>query len=122
MAITHADIGVDETLGRRILVHARLIAPCLDSFGDDSEEKKNAIAILKGVIDELPAAGSRRVRSKGRNGTTITFEVIESAFTASDRGALASLCASSAAGPGLPLGSFPRATGIERVWPEGSYS
>lgn len=122
MTITHNDLGVDEDLGRRIMVRARIIAPCIDSFPDDSPAKKDAIAILKGVIAELPETGARRARSLSRNGTSMTFD-IGSAFSDEDRSDLASLCAvASAPLPGLPLGSFPARSRVDKVWPEGEYT
>jgi len=110
-------IGSDEDLARRVLVRARNIAPCIDSFADDSEEQKDAIAILKGVIAEIPAAGSRRVRSKSRNGTSISYNDIGGAFTSDDVTALQSLC-STVGGPADPVGSFPTSRPFATVWPE----
>lgn len=122
MTITHEDLGVDEDLGRRIMVRARIIAPCIDSFPDDSQSKKDAIAILKGVIAELPDTGSRRARSLSRNGTAMTFD-IGAAFTDEDRSDLASLCGAAPAPlPGLPMGSFPAGSRLDKVWPEGEYT
>lgn len=120
MTITHQELGVEEDLGRRILVRARIIAPCIQSFPDDSEEKKDAIAILKGVIAELPEQGGRRARSMSRNGTSITYADIDSAFTSDDRTALASLCAAPSAA--VSQGSFPRQSRTAGLWPEGEYS
>lgn len=117
MPITHEQLGSDENLARRVLVRARNIAPCIDSFADDSEEQKDAIAILKGVIAEIPAAGSRRVRSKSRNGTSISYTDIGGAFTPDDVSALRSLCSSNV-GPGDPIGSFPTSRPFGYVWPE----
>lgn len=121
MTIIHSDITSDEDLGRRVLVRARMIAPCLDSFEDDSEERLNAIAILKGVIAELPAPGSRRTTSLSRNGTSMSFAAIDAAFDADSRASLRSLCGLPAAS-GLPMGSFPVTRAFEGVWPEGDYS
>lgn len=121
MPIIHSDITSDEDLGRRVLVRARIIAPCIDSFEDDSEAKLNAIAILKGVVAELPDAGERRVRSLSRNGTSMTFAAIDAAFDGDARDSLRSLCGL-AGGAGLPMGSFPVERAFERVWPEGPYS
>lgn len=123
--LTPTDLGGDENLARRVLVRARSIAPCIDSLtdgpgDDDPKPKSDAIAILKGVIAEIPAAGSRRVRSKSRNGTSITYADIASAFTADDVAALRSLC--SAVTSGLPVGSFPTSRPVGRVWPEGDYT
>ncbi len=121
MSITHTQLGVEEDLARRIMVRARLIAPCIDSFVEDSEEQKNAIAILKGVIAELPTLGEKRLRSLSRNGTSVSFAAIASAFDGDAEVSLRSLCAS-APRQGLPLGSFPTASTFSRVWPEGDYS
>lgn len=122
MPIIHSDITTDEDLGRRVLVRARIIAPCLDSFEDGSEEKLNAIAILKGVIAELPDPGASRTKTLSRNGTSITLDTaIRSAFDGDPTTSLRSLCGASSA-PGLPMGSFPVTLALGRVWPEGDYS
>ncbi len=122
MAITPEDIGGEENLARRILVRARDIAPCIDTFTKDSERWKDAVAILKGVIEELPAPGEARVKSMSRNGTSITVEMIRSAFDVHDAPAsLRSLCGSSSTG-GHSVGSFPVTRVFDRVWPEGTYS
>lgn len=121
MPITPTDLGGEESTARRLLVLARSIAPCIDSFADNSEEKKDAVAILKGVLAEQPAAGSRRTRSVSRNGTSMSFSDIESAFDADSRQALRSLCGAASSG-GLPAGSFPKARPFSNVWPEGEYT
>lgn len=121
MAITAEDLGIaDDDLRRRIMVTARRIAPCIDSFPDGSEEKADAVAILKGVVAELPETGSRRTRSVSRNGTSMSFEAIEAAFTAETRADLESLC--SAVPVGLAEGSFPIENVFGRVWPEERYT
>ena len=120
MSITFGDLGVDEDLGRRILVRARIIAPCLDSLADGSEEKKNAIAILKGVIAELPEPGSRRAKSLSRNGTSISYAEIQSAFDADAVESLRSLCGQGSTA--APVGSFPTDRPLARIWPEGPYT
>lgn len=121
MAITPTDLGGDEDTARRLLVLARSIAPCVDSFADDSEQKKNAIAILKGVLAELPAAGSRRTRSLSRNGTSMSFADVSSTFDDDSRQSLRSLCGS-APSAGHPRGSFPKARPLANTWPEGDYT
>lgn len=121
MSITHGDISSDESLGRRVLVRARIIAPCLDSLDKDSEAGKDAIAILKGVIAEIPAAGSRRTRSLSRNGTSMSVDVIDAAFDSDSRLSLQSLC-DQGNPTGLPRGRFPKDRPLGRVWPEGKYS
>ncbi|WP_227468026.1 hypothetical protein [Microbacterium sp. YJN-G] len=121
MPITPTDLGGDEDIARRLLVLARSIAPCIDSFTDNSEAKKDAVAILKGVLAEQPAAGSRRTRSVSRNGTSMSFADVESAFDSDSRQALRSLCGSAVSG-GMPKGSFPKARPFANVWPEGDYT
>lgn len=122
MATITQQLGnIDDDLKRRIMVTARRIAPCLDSLPEGSEEQLDAIAILKGVIAELPDAGTRRARSLSRNGTSITYADVESAFTNEARADLRSLCAASAT-PGLPEGRFPEEVELARLWPEGRYS
>lgn len=119
--ITPEDLpGVDENVARRLLVAARSIAPCIDSFGDDSEEKKNAIAVLLGVLADAPAVGSRRVRSQRIGSASVDYWNADT-WLAEDRAALRSLCASAGRG-GLPVGSFPADRPIGRLWPEGPYA
>ena len=115
--------GIDEDTARRVLAVARSIAPCIPTLDAASEEGKDAIAILKSVIGELPAAGSARVRSQGRNGSTLTFADIKSAFTPDDRSGLRGLCSAASTTPvGLPAGSFPAPDGaVSRMWPESGY-
>lgn len=120
MPITPDDFtGSDENGRRRLLVIARSIAPCLDSLKGSARE--DAIAVLSVVAAEVPASGSRRTKSMSRNGTSITFDGYESAFTHEDRVALRSLCAAASTDPpaGLPEGSFPAASSsLEQEWPE----
>lgn len=119
--ITPDDItGVEEDVARRIIVAARSIAPCIDSFAADSEEKKNAIAILRGVAADAPAAGSRRVRAQRIGSASVDYWDANT-WRPEDRASLRSLC-SSAPSAGLPVGSFPEAQPVNRIWREGPYS
>lgn len=121
MAITPSDLGGDEDTARRVLVLARDIAPCIDSL--EAEPTKDAIAILKGVLAELPEPGSRHTRALSRNGTSMTFAAIESAFDDDARRSLRSLCNAQTVGSGsLPAGSFPKHRAFAKVWPEGPYT
>lgn len=113
--ITPDKIGSDEDLAREVLVMARSIAPCISSFPDDSEEQKNAIAILKRVYLECEDRGSRNVKSE-RTGTGAVEWVVRSAFDGDPRTSLRALC--SAATAGQPRGSFPAERPISRLWPE----
>ena len=117
MAITPADIGGDETIARRVLVLARDIAPCIDTFAKDSEEWKNAVAILSIVASEAKVRGARSVRSQKVGTASVTYEV-GSAFTDDDRDALRALCAAVKSTGSTPAGSFPKERPAGRVWPE----
>lgn len=121
MTITHSDITTDENLGRRVLVRAGIIAPCLASLDPESEAGKNAIAILKGVIAELPAAGSRHTRALSRNGTSMSFAAIDAAFDSDARLSLQAICGLPRP-TGLPRGSFPKDRPLRPFWREGEYS
>lgn len=118
--ITPANLGGDEDLARRVIVLARSIAPCIDSFDSSSEEFKNTVAILRGVVAEIIARGSRGVQSERIGPSTVTYVVNRSSFSDDDRAALRSLC-NATPRPGLPLGSFPPAGVVGRVWPEETY-
>ncbi len=108
--------GVDPTVALRLLAVARSIAPCLDSLTGDNA--KTAVAIIQGVAAELPAPGSRRVRSQSRNGTSIGFDAFVSAWTAEEKAALRALCGHSVASSGAPVGVFPAPGVVESLWPE----
>lgn len=119
--IVPADIpGVDEDVARRIIVAARSIAPCIDSFPDDSEQKKDAIAVLRGVAAEVPKAGSRRVKSQRIGPASVEYWNTDT-WANEDRTALRALCSPSPVA-GIPMGSFPKAGVVGRIWPEGEYS
>jgi hypothetical protein len=118
--IEPGEISTDEDLARRILVRARSIAPCLNSLDYLDDRRLDAIAILKGVIAEVPPPGARRVKSRGRNGTSISYNDVGGAFSDDDIAGLRSLC--EAATAGLPIGSFPVAQAFGREWPEERYS
>lgn len=121
MAIQPSDISTNEDVARRVLVRARGIAPCLDSL--DGEAQKDAIAILKGVVAELPEPGTRGTRSMSRDGSSITYADIASAFSPDDIAGLRSLCEQTAGTrPPLPLGAFPVETVSDHVWPLGRYT
>jgi len=119
--ITPGDIpSVTEDVARRIIVAARSIAPCIDSFPADSEQRKDAIAILHGVAAEVPAPGSRRVRSQRLGAASVDYWNADT-WHAEDRSSLRSLCSTDAPS-GMPRGSFPEARPIDRLWPEGRSS
>jgi len=112
--ITPDQVSTDEDLARRVLVRARSIAPGIDAL--EGEPRLDAIAILKGVIAEIPAAGSRRVRSRARNGTSVSYNDVGSAFTGDDIAGLRALCGVEPVA--LPVGSFPTGRPFKDVWPE----
>jgi hypothetical protein len=121
MAISEADFpGVEEDLALRVLARARVIAPCIDSIEYGSPHYKTAVAILKGVIAEMPEPGSRRVKQMSRNGTSITLDDVASAFSADDVQSLRALCGAGRS-PALPRGSFPEISIVDRLWPKETY-
>ena len=107
--------GVDHNVALRVLVEARVIAPGLDSLAGEDHEA--AIAILVGVAAEVPAPGSRRVRSRSRNGSSVGLDPYRSAFSGADIASLRALCGDTTA-TGAPVGSFPVGGAVGRVWPE----
>lgn len=115
--ITHDKIGDDEDLAREILVIGRSIAPCLASFADDSEEQKNAIAILRRVYKELGGRGSRLVKSQRIAQASVDYATVSSAFDGDPRNALRALCTAASAA-GQPRGSFPTGRPLAGLWPE----
>lgn len=106
--IDPSDIGGDADLARTVLVHARIIAPCLDSLvdgdGDDPKPRSDAIAILKGVVAGIRPRG---VKSERSGSSAAEYIVSASSFTAEDRAGLRYLCGLSATSGALPRGSFP---------------
>lgn len=119
--ITPADLGgTDQDLARRVLVRARTIAPLLDTL--DGERRLDAIAVLKGVLAEIPRPGEGRLRSVTRNGTGKTFDAPSSWFSADDEVSLRSLFESADASHTGPAGHFPVGRPLAGLWPEERYS
>jgi hypothetical protein len=118
MAIKPEDLDIEDSeLARRVIVHARAIAPCLDSLADDP--KRDAIAILSGVAREALARGVRSVASQGVGTARVTYGAASSWFTQDDRDALRSLCPSTAQSADHPVGLFPGwPRAYRELWPE----
>ncbi|ERG63534.1 hypothetical protein L332_03590 [Agrococcus pavilionensis RW1] len=118
--IRPTDLGTsDLDLARRVLARGRRIAPYIDEFPDDSEERLTAIAILKAVVAEFPAPGERRVKSMSRNGTSVSYGDVGSAFTADVINELRALEPDGwTADASLPVGHFPLPGITARMWPE----
>ncbi|TQL87214.1 hypothetical protein [Microbacterium saperdae] len=118
MTITHDKVGQDEDLAREILVNARTIAPCIFSFEDDSEDQKDALAILKRVYKDIAGRGSRLVATQRIGTAAVGYSTaVTSAFQGDPGRNLRSLCGAASAA-GLPVGSFPTERALARVWPE----
>lgn len=115
--ITHDKLGTDEDLAREVLVVAHSIAPCLASFPDDSEEQKNAIAILRRVYKDSEARGSRMIKGQRIGSAGVDYSDVASAFEGQPTKALRALC-TVAPTLGLARGSFPAERPIQRLWPE----
>lgn len=124
MTITYDLIGADENIARRILVRTRDVAPCILDLDPDSEDGKNALAILEGVYARAADVGTGTVASRSRNGTSISLRDIKSAFAAEDLSGLRSLCGAceSAAPSAHARGSFPKDRPLANMWPEGEYT
>lgn len=116
MSITPIMIGTDEDLAREVLVIARSIAPCISTFPAESEEQKDAIAILKRVYTECTKRGMRSVKSQRVGSAAVEYNV-SSVFDGDPRTALRALCTASQKA-GQPVGSFPAERPVGRVWPE----
>ncbi|MDN3309565.1 hypothetical protein QWJ90_01335 [Microbacterium oryzae] len=114
--ITHDKIGPDEDLAREVLIIARGIAPCLASFPDESEQQKDALAILKRVYKDITARGSRFIKGQSIGPARVEYADIGSAFDGQPRRALRALCAATAGG--TAIGSFPTERPTARMWPE----
>jgi hypothetical protein len=117
--ITPDQLGNDEDLAREVLIIGRDIAPCLDSFADNSEEQKNALAILRRVYKDIVGRGARYVKAQRIAGASVDYGDIGSAFDGQPTRALRAICASEAPTGGIPQGSFPKpAHVITQMWPE----
>ncbi|MDF2554133.1 MAG: MPMin1 gp44 [Microbacterium sp.] len=117
--IVPTDLGTDTDLARRILIRAREIQPAIVTFDTGTEERADALAILKGVYARASAIGAGAVSSQSRNGTSISLRDIRSAFYPDDISGLRSLTDAGPDSPtGLPRGSFPTDRPISRLWPE----
>ncbi|WEK60507.1 MAG: hypothetical protein P0Y60_14495 [Candidatus Microbacterium colombiense] len=117
MTITHDEIGTDEDLAREVLVIARDIAPCIFAFAAESDDRENALAILRRVYKHIFGRGETYVKSQRVGSAGVDYRDIASAFDGQPRRALRALCA----GPqtsGHSAGSFPAERPIARLWPE----
>jgi hypothetical protein len=115
--ITHDQVGGDEDLAREVLIIGRSIAPCLSSFADNSEEQKDALAILKRVYAECVARGLRFVKGQSIGPARIEYREVASAFDGDPRAALRALCTPSATDGGSQA-SFPAERPLSGFWPE----
>jgi hypothetical protein len=115
--ITHNEIGNDEDLAREVLVVAHDIAPCLSSLADGSEERANAVSILKRVYRDSETRGSRMIKGQRICSAGVDYSDVSSAFEGQPTRALRALC-TAARGSGLARASFPTERPISRLWPE----
>lgn len=116
--ISPTEIDADENLARRILAYTVPIAPCLHSLPADSEERKTAIALLKGVAVEVKARGPRVVKSQAVGPARVDYVPVSSVITDDDRAALRALCGASISPSAAPRGSFPLERPLSGIWPE----
>lgn len=116
--ITHSDITPDEDLGRVILLRAASIAPQVRTVPDDTEAKKDAIAVLKRVANRWAETGTGAVQSMSRNGTSMTLRDVGHAFAPTDLRDLRLIFDIPEPAHAGPLGSFPTDRPLSRIWPE----
>lgn len=120
MIIEASEISDNYETGLVVLAYVATVVPNLDLPAGDVR-REQAVAILRGVAAELPAAGSRRVSQQSRNGTSVSFRDVGDVFTANDRSALRALCGlPSSTAPAAPVGSFPAPGLVAAIWPESS--
>lgn len=117
VAISWNDIGTDEDLGRELLVIARGIAPCLSSISVETEEGKDARAILRRVYKHVTGRGARYIKTQRIATASVEYTDLESAFDGDPRRGLQALCSSSAA-RAHSVGSFPAERPVAGLWPE----
>jgi hypothetical protein len=116
--ITHEDITSDEDLGRVLLLRAFDIAPQLRTVEDESDEKKNAIAVLRRVAKRAVDIGTGVIESRSRNGSSIKTRAVDDAFTPGDLRDLRLIFGPVGEKPHGPVGSFPTDRPVTRLWPE----
>lgn len=115
--IHHGELGDDEDLAREIIVIARGIAPCISNFPEGSEDRADAVSILKRVYKDTTKRGSRFVKGKSIGPARIDYTDLESMFDGGPTRALRSLCDSQPVG-GLSRGSFPKGRPVGQIWRE----
>lgn len=119
MEIDPGEVSSDLDTGLVVLAYAATVAPCLDTLTDFKRDQ--AVAILKRVAADLPAAGTSRVSQQSRNGTSVSLREVREAISADNRAALRALCGGPSVGDtAVPVGSFPVGGMVESLWPESS--
>ena len=116
MEILASEVHSDPDVGLVVLAYAAAVAPALDTLSATARER--AVAILRRVAAGLPEPGMARVSQQSRNGISVLFRDVGSAFSSDDRAALRALCGTAAAVPATPAGSFPASGMVAAMWPE----
>ena len=116
MEILASEVHSDPDVGLVVLAYAATVAPNLDGLVDPARAR--AVAILRRVAAGLPEPGMARVLQQSRNGTSVSFRDIGSAFSSDDRAALRALAGGPASSPAAPVGSFPASGVVAALWPE----
>ncbi len=116
MEILASEVHSDPGIGLVVLAYAATVAPALDTLVDPARER--AVAILRRVATGLPEPGMARVSQQSRNGTSVSFRDVGSAFSPDDRAALRALAGGPASSPAAPVGSFPASGMVAAMWPE----
>ena len=118
MEILASEVHSDPDVGLVVLAYAATVAPNLDGLVDPARAR--AVAILRRVAAGLPEPGMARVMQQSRNGTSVSFRDVGSAFGSDDRAALRALAGGPASSPAAPVGSFPESGLVAAIWPESS--
>ena len=116
MEILASEVHSDPEVALVVLAYAAIVAPNLDGLVDPARVR--AVAILRRVAAGLPEPGMARVLQQSRNGTSVSFRDVGSAFSSDDRAALRALCGTTATAPATPTGSFPASGVVAAMWPE----
>lgn len=108
-------VGVEAGLARRLIAAARRIAPCIATL-EPGEDLDTVLAILTATAVEIPAPGSRRVKSQRIGPASVDYWDSSSWFSDEDRESLRDLCGAAASGG--PVGQFPAPIQLTKIWPE----
>lgn len=119
VAIAHDEISSDRDTGLTVLALAVEAAPALGAVDLPEDARRDAaVAILRRVAADLPAAGMGRVSQQSRNGTSVSLRESGAALSAEYRSVLRGLYGDGARHAAAPVGDFPASGLVAEMWPE----